>query len=530
MNQTYQTITIEEAHRRFQTGQLVIPPYQRYFVWDETQQKGLIESVLQGHFIGVILIAKSKFGQTYEIVDGQQRLRTISRFIENGFRCSDGQAPLSPEKQVQFLNMPLIFVTLSGIEEPSEIVDLFRVINTSGERLSYQELRRAGTSGTFAQTVEILSAELCSQSEVFPSAASDLEFRDCIWGRLGFFTEQEVRQGEDQVLIARLVLSILSDVPQTDDENQLNLSYTFGTAEYQKTEEWLQGYTAERLIREMKLVFSFFDGLTFSCEDSHRSREAFFLLYLAAFDLAIKKCLTFCDNSGLNNALNAVQLLIPQKSESASQYHGIKNYATWLLGSSFSDMDYQKISAASEFENSLRRAKLETARFEFKQGFLRLSLDRSYDCQLKDQILHTLCGMANLGDLTPSFLYIGIADSRSDAERIALLDRIHPVQIAGHYIVGIQREAERMNVTIEDYCKKIKEFIDHSDLSRHLVLSVLAHMEVFDYKGFTIICLVVPPQNQLSYCGDELYLRKYSNTVKLSNPREIVATAERFST
>ena len=67
---------------------------------------------------------------------------------------------------------------------------------------------------------------------------------------------------------------------------------------------------------------------------------------------------------------------------------------------------------------------METARYEFKQGFLRLDGQRSYDKALQDQILKTLCGMANMGPLSAGYLYIGVADTERDAKRAALLDGI----------------------------------------------------------------------------------------------------------
>ena len=54
-------------------------------------------------------------------------------------------------------------------------------------------------------------------------------------------------------------------------------------------------------------------------------------------------------------------------------------------------------------------------------------------------------------------------------------------------------------------------------------------MEVFDYQWFTIIRLVVPPQEQVSYYQGQIYLRKHSNTILLKDPREIVAVAQQFT-
>ena len=147
---------------------------------------------------------------------------------------------------------------------------------------------------------------------------------------------------------------------------------------------------------------------------------------------------------------------------------------------------------------------------------------------MKDQILETLCGMANAHLAEPAYLFIGIADKEADARRIAFLDKIAPVKVADHYLVGIELEAAVMNVSVEEYCRKIKNFIDNSDLSKPLALSVLSNIDVVVCRGFSIVRLTVLPQKEISYFRDKIFIRKHSNTIQVTNPREIVAIAKSF--
>ena len=187
-----------------------------------------------------------------------------------------------------------------------------------------------------------------------------------------------------------------------------------------------------------------------------------------------------------------------------------------------------KTRAERFLELALKEAKVETARYEFKQGFLRLSDGRKPEEHVKEQILETLCGMANSSPSKPCYIFIGVADKDSDALRVAEMDGIEPQRIADHYVVGIDREAKLMGITIEKYCRKIKDLIDTPRLSRPLTLSVLSDMEIINYKGCSVICLEVAPQREVSFLDGRIFARKHSNTVQITEPREIVALANGF--
>lgn len=59
-------------------------PYQRGSVWEDDQRRALIKSLLLKLPTGAILISKvpyDKFGATYRIVDGKQRIETVRTFV-----------------------------------------------------------------------------------------------------------------------------------------------------------------------------------------------------------------------------------------------------------------------------------------------------------------------------------------------------------------------------------------------------------------------------------------------------------------
>jgi len=76
---------------------IVNDEYQRGSVWNQRQEKLLIDSILRGYSIPQFYFhfikteADGLTSESYEIIDGQQRLNAMYRFIHNGFRLFNPQ-------------------------------------------------------------------------------------------------------------------------------------------------------------------------------------------------------------------------------------------------------------------------------------------------------------------------------------------------------------------------------------------------------------------------------------------------------
>ena len=184
---------------------------------------------------------------------------------------------------------------------------------------------------------------------------------------------------------------------------------------------------------------------------------------------------------------------------------------------------------ALDLENSLRRSKVETGRYECKQGFVDLSNNRNYDDNLPKKILETICGIANIGPDTDGFLFIGVADNKSDAERIKVLDGIDYVTVGNRYVVGIEREFSFINCDHESYLEKILSFIRGSELSSNLRNQVLSQIDYVEYKGLSVIRIRIPAQSKVSFVGDKAFIRENSSTIEASG-KKLLAVNEIFET
>ena len=135
-------------------GQLTIQPeYQRNYIYaDGKRDVAVIESVLKGYPLGLIYFVKKADGK-FEVLDGQQRITSLGRYVTNKFAVRDAQGmeqnfdSIAKDLQTLILETPLLIYECEGTE--SEIKEWFRTINIAGVPLKEQELLNAVYSGPF---------------------------------------------------------------------------------------------------------------------------------------------------------------------------------------------------------------------------------------------------------------------------------------------------------------------------------------------------------------------------------------------
>jgi hypothetical protein len=124
---------------------------------------------------------------------------------------------------------------------------------------------------------------------------------------------------------------------------------------------------------------------------------------------------------------------------------------------------------------------------------------------------------------------LGVADKKTDADRIATLDGISPKDIAGRYIVGIDREAKLLGKKLDDYISIIINSIRISSIPEPLKTQVLTSIDVITYHGLTVIRIMIPPQKAPSFLNNKCFVRQSANTIELIKLDEISAVTQKFS-
>ena len=130
----------------------ISPKFQRRSVWSPQAKSYLIDTILKDKPLPKIFIRATTDPKTRrtvrEIVDGQQRMRTILSFVKDGFRISKihneefggmTYSELPEDVQTEFLKYELSVDLLLDLPD-RDILDIFARLNTYSVSLNKQEL------------------------------------------------------------------------------------------------------------------------------------------------------------------------------------------------------------------------------------------------------------------------------------------------------------------------------------------------------------------------------------------------------
>lgn len=119
------------------------PPYQRNFIWSSKDQKLLIDSIMKGYPLPNFFIYKKQDG-TYDMVDGQQRATTISKYVKGDFADSDKHfyRDIDQDKFMSYiLNVTEVYDIDTSNGESLE--DFYSLVNKRGVHLNPAEVNKA---------------------------------------------------------------------------------------------------------------------------------------------------------------------------------------------------------------------------------------------------------------------------------------------------------------------------------------------------------------------------------------------------
>lgn len=149
--------TISDLIGKIQRNELILQPeFQRGFVWTPEHMENFIKTILEGYPFPEIYISQKgidleTLSTQNVVVDGQQRLTTIKRYIE-GTHSFEKNIPkfsqLSDPDKTDFLNYDVTVRDLKDVS-PEIMIEIFQRINSTKFTLTAIEINNAIYDGAF---------------------------------------------------------------------------------------------------------------------------------------------------------------------------------------------------------------------------------------------------------------------------------------------------------------------------------------------------------------------------------------------
>jgi hypothetical protein len=253
-------------------GQLVLSPrFQRRDVWSETARSYLMDTIVRGLPIPKIFIRQILDPATgrsrREVVDGQQRLRTILSFVRDGFAIRRGHnsdyggslfSELPEEKQLAILNYELSTDLLVNLPD-AQILDIFSRLNSHAVVLNEQEKINASHFSDFKNVADELAHE-------------NFEY----WMKNKILRETQVVRMADVSLTADLLIAMCEGI---QSKKQIRAFYAQFEKEFTYDAEVLAGEFRRTLV---EISRAFPEGVSRS---EYRRVHLFYSLFTAVYHL-----------------------------------------------------------------------------------------------------------------------------------------------------------------------------------------------------------------------------------------------------
>jgi len=186
--------TLKGLHDKYKSEEILIPSFQRRFVWTLSQASALIESFLLGLPVPSVFFYKEEESQKLIVIDGQQRLKTIFGYFDNKFPDTNKPFYLkgvdkkwmgksfndlsAPDKR-RFKDSVLRAIIVEQLDpkDKTSIFHIFKRLNTGGTVLNAQEIRNCIYDGDFNRSLHELN-EMKEWREIIALPRADNRMRD----------------------------------------------------------------------------------------------------------------------------------------------------------------------------------------------------------------------------------------------------------------------------------------------------------------------------------------------------------------
>lgn len=539
--------------------------YQRKLVWTLEEKQKFINSISNDYPVPLFLLAESN--DKYEIIDGMQRLEAIFSFLQGEYivktETGEGYFDLEtmPETKemldngLLFQNHPTLHrevcrnianyqipLSITPFED-SQIEEIFRRINATGRQLSSQDLRQAGTIGSFSNIVRIISTQIRrdSSDDILPlskmrkiSLASNklnygINLSEVFWVKHQIVTLANMRLSRDEELISYLLIYILLGADISPTAHNLDIIYGFEEEDRfllrQKINSAIKRDGEQEIISRFMSVFDEFERLLAETkgfsqlifnDDAHGKGRSFQVIFLAFYNL-LTSGHKIGDIQGLRNVLSGIgqrEFGDISTDKWKASYRKEKVLAIQGITKSFfiesDSFDPAKDNWISRLENILTQSTIEQQLFDFKIGFHDLSNGRE-NIKCISKIVKTLTAMANTEKNAVGYVLVGIADKESDANLHNEAYNTEAHKFQSFYVTGIDAEANKYYKSNDAYFNLIKQKIEQEPIDENTKSYITRHMMPVKYYSKTVMVLTLKNNGKPILYDKKYYERRGAN-------------------
>jgi hypothetical protein len=559
--------SIYENH--FRNFYLVNRDYQRKLVWEVREKAKFIDSLLKQFPVPLVLLSKIRSdGNRLEIVDGLQRLESIIAFLESRFQVrgkyfdlrrdprtkqlyEDGKLeqrkPLLDEESCIRLLKYELPMSVFEVETSSDVTRVFQRINSYGRRLSRQELRFSSSTASFAKLISKLAmdtrgdvsptvipiSDMCKYSIGSHHLEYGIRAENIPWCRMGILMHSDIRESRDEELIGQIVSYTL--LGRAAAPSGTTLDRIYGMSRKGRTDD-IYARAKDELekigidMAESQFVYVFdevrkvilasrekdFKSLMFR-RKPRRVKWHYQVVFLAFHELLIGNQTRIDDYQRLADSIRYYGDNSVVKNDWTGDIRfAAKEELKGRIREHFVDRgvhDPAIHSNHTKLEALLSSSRSEQETYDFKIGLHRLDGSNEFDADALNKVIRTLAAMANNGPKRIGRVIIGVADSEEDAK--CWKDRCEEdyFEVAGHFIVGIEREATFQG-GIDKYRELIKNKIEACGIKPASVKTCI-RIESWKYRGKEVLVIQIDNVQDATFIDDEMWIRQDSRNKKL---------------
>lgn len=262
------------------------PNFQRRPVWKKGAKSYLIDTILRGLPVPIIFLrdlradVKTLKGKR-EVVDGQQRIRTILSFIEpklvKNYKAEHDEFTIDPihnselgdmsfrqlpaEEKQQIMDYQFSVHSFAAETDDREILQIFARMNATGVKLNSQELRNAEFFGRYKTLAYTLATEQLNR-----------------WRDWKVFTVDQIARMLEVELTSELMLLIMDGVLE---KNQATIDWYYDTYDKDFPD-------AKEVARRFRATMDSVEELFYDDDDNiplFKNKTIFYALFAAVYGL-----------------------------------------------------------------------------------------------------------------------------------------------------------------------------------------------------------------------------------------------------